>query len=54
MTPRRRSMVLRPNFDAFTHLQWALFLVMNVVMIVVGTVVALIVLSIIVGLADGH
>ena len=35
-------------------LQWAGFLVGNVVMAVVGTVVALIVITIIVGLADGH
>ena len=36
------------------HLQWAGFLVGNVIMAVVGTVVALIVLTIIVGLADGE
>jgi hypothetical protein len=35
-------------------MQWAAFLVGNVVMAIVGTVVALIVVTIIVGLADGH
>jgi len=37
-----------------SHAQWAAFLIGNVVMAVVGTVVALIVITIIVGLADGH
>jgi hypothetical protein len=37
-----------------THAQWALFLIGNVVMAVVGTVVALIVVAIVVGLAGGH
>jgi hypothetical protein len=55
MTPKRRGMMIRPpKLDEMTHLQWAGFLVGNVVMAVVGTVVALIVVTIIVGLADGH
>jgi hypothetical protein len=43
-----------PKLDEMNHRQWALFLVGNVVMAIVGTCVALIVLTIIVGLADGH
>jgi hypothetical protein len=43
-----------PKLADMTHAQWAGFLVVNVVMAVVGTVVALIILTIIVGLADGH
>jgi hypothetical protein len=43
-----------PKLTEMTHVQWAGFLVANVVMAVVGTVVALIVVTIIVGLADGH
>src|SRR5579872_3110687 len=56
MSPnRRRGKFPRPpKLDEMTHVQWAGFLVANVVMAVVGTVVALIVLTIIVGLADGH
>ncbi|HXQ75318.1 MAG TPA: hypothetical protein VN791_02390 [Acidimicrobiales bacterium] len=55
MTPKRRGTMIRPpKLDEMTHLQWAGFLVANVVMAVVGTVVALIVVTIIVGLADGH
>ena len=53
--PRRRMMAIRPpKLDDLTRLQWAGFLLGNVVLAVVGTVVALIVLTIIVGLADGH
>jgi hypothetical protein len=56
MTPKRRGMMIPrpPKLDEMNHLQWAGFLVGNVVMAVVGTVVALIVVTIIVGLADGH
>lgn len=56
MSPRPRgAMIPRPpKLDEMTHLQWAGFLVGNVIMAVVGTVVALIVLTIVVGLADGH
>ncbi len=55
MTPKRRGMMPRPpKLAEMNHLQWAGFLVANVVMAVVGTVVALIVVTIIVGLADGH
>jgi hypothetical protein len=55
MVPTRRGiMAHRPNFDDMSHVQWAGFLVGNIVMAIVGTVVALIVLTIIVGLADGH
>jgi hypothetical protein len=59
MTPKRRggmmSMMPRPpKLTEMTHVQWAGFLVANVVLAVVGTVVALIVVTIIVGLADGH
>jgi hypothetical protein len=55
MTPRRRGMLPRPpKLEELTHVQWAAFLVGNVVMAIVGTVVALIVVTIIVGLADGH
>jgi hypothetical protein len=56
MSPRpRRGLIPRPpKLDEMNHLQWAGFLVVNMLMAVVGTVVALIVLTIIVGLADGH
>jgi hypothetical protein len=56
MSPRPRSGLIPrpPKLDEMNHLQWAGFLVGNVVMAVVGTVVALIVVTIIVGLADGH
>jgi len=56
MTPRRRGMMIPrpPKLDELTRVQWAAFLIGNVVMAVVGTVVALIVVTIIVGLADGH
>lgn len=55
MTPQRRSMIPRPpKLAELTHLQWAGFLIGNVVMAIVGTVVALIVVTVIVGLADGH
>jgi hypothetical protein len=56
MTPKRRGMMIPrpPKLDEMNHLQWAGFLVGNVIMAVVGTVVALIVVTIIVGLADGH
>ena len=55
MSPKRRGMMPRPpKLEDLTHPQWALFLVGNVVMAVVGTVVALIVLTIIIGLAGGH
>ena len=55
MTPRRRGMLPRPpKLEELPHLQWAAFLVGNVVMAIVGTVVALIVVTSIVGLADGH
>jgi hypothetical protein len=59
MSPKRRGMLSTmlprpPKLAEMNHLQWAGFLVGNVVMAVVGTVVALIVVTIIVGLADGH
>ena len=59
MTPKRRGGMMSmmpqpPKLTEMNHLQWAGFLVANVVLAVVGTVVALIVLTIIVGLADGH
>jgi hypothetical protein len=55
MSPKRRAMMPRPpKLDEMTHIQWAGFLVTNVIMAVVGTCVALIVVTIIVGLADGH
>jgi len=47
-------MIPVPNFDDMSHVQWAGFLIGNLVMAVVGTVVALILVTIIVGLADGH
>jgi hypothetical protein len=43
-----------PKLNEMNHAQWAGFLVVNTIMAVVGTVVALIILTIIVGLADGH
>jgi hypothetical protein len=43
-----------PKLADMTHAQWAVFLVGNVVMAIVGTSVALIVVAIIVGLAGGH
>jgi hypothetical protein len=60
MSPKPRGGMLAtmlprpPKLTEMNHLQWAGFLVANVVLAVVGTVVALIVLTIIVGLADGH
>jgi len=55
MTPKRRGLMIRPpKLADMTHMQWAGFLVVNVVMAVVGTSVALILITIIVGLADGH
>jgi hypothetical protein len=49
------SMMPRPpKLTEMNHQQWAAFLVVNVVLAVVGTVAALIVVTIIVGLADGH
>ena len=59
MSPRPRGGMLAmmprpPKLTEMTHLQWAGFLVANVILAVVGTVVALIVVTIIVGLADGH
>jgi len=55
MSPRPRPSFPRPpKLDEMSHAQWAAFLIGNVVMAVVGTVVALIVITIIVGLADGH
>jgi hypothetical protein len=55
MSPKRRGMLPRPpKLDEMNHLQWAGFLVSQVILAVVGTCVALIVLTIIVGLADGH
>jgi hypothetical protein len=47
-------MIRPPKLDDLTHPQWAAFLVGNVILAVVGTTVALIVITIIVGLADGH
>jgi hypothetical protein len=59
MAPKRSGMISSmmprpPKLAEMNHLQWAAFLVVNVVMAVVGTVVALIIVTIIVGLADGH
>ena len=55
MSPRPRPSFPRPpKLAEMNHRQWAVFLVGNVVMAVVGTVVALIVVAIIVGLAGGH
>ncbi len=52
--PRPKFPPRPPKLDEMTHAQWALFLIGNVVMAVVGTVVALIVVAIVVGLAGGH
>jgi hypothetical protein len=52
--PRGKFPPRPPKLDEMNHLQWAGFLVGNVILAVVGTTVALIVLTIIVGLADGH
>ena len=55
MAPQRRGMFPRPpKLSELNHVQWAAFLVSQVVLAIAGTVVALIVISIIVGLADGH
>jgi hypothetical protein len=55
MSPRPRPSFPRPpKLDEMNHAQWAAFIIGNVVMAVVGTVVALIVIAIIVGLAGGH
>jgi len=51
---RTAALFPKPKFDEMNHLEWAAFLVGNVVLAVVGTVVGLILLTIIVGLADGH
>jgi hypothetical protein len=52
--PRPKFPPRPPKLDEMNHAQWAGFLVGNVVLAIVGTVVALIVLTIIVGLAGGH
>jgi len=50
----RQRLPRPPKLDEMNHLQWAGFLIGNMVMAIAGTVILLILVTIIVGLADGH